>query len=80
MSKRDKRIERLRQNPQSVRFEEIETILEGLGFKRRQKGSHVVFSMGKFRTTVPIKKPFVKRTYVEDVLKLLDELLNELED
>lgn len=36
MSKREKAIAKLRQNPKNVRFEEIETILNRLGFVKRQ--------------------------------------------
>ena len=50
MTKRKKLIDRMRGNPQGIRFEEIETLLLGLGFvKRRGASSHVVF------TLVPIR-------------------------
>ena len=31
MTKRDKRIERMRQNPKAVRFEELDLVLDELG-------------------------------------------------
>ncbi len=47
MTKRDKLIERMRRNPRSIRFDEIETLLLSLGFVKRQKGSsHAVFTLG----------------------------------
>lgn len=75
MSKREKAIEKLRQNSKKVRFEEIETILIGIGFTMRQNGtSHAVFTYDKYRLTVPHRKPFVLSTYVKQVLAVIDEL------
>ena len=75
MSKKEKAIARLRQNPKNVRFEEIEKILLGLGFKKRQDGtSHATFTFGGHIVTVPKRKPFVKPKYVELVLVILDKI------
>lgn len=74
MSKHDKRIERLRQNPRNVRFEEIDVLLRALGFEGRQKGSHVTYTDGTHRITVPINKPFIKPIYVKLALQVIDEL------
>jgi hypothetical protein len=35
MTKKEKALARIRQNPKHVRFEELETILLRLGFKKR---------------------------------------------
>ena len=75
MTKREKQIERLRQNPKTVRFEEIDVILLGLGFEKRQRGtSHAVYTLGNQRLTVPFRKPFIKPVYVKLILDVLDEL------
>lgn len=75
MVKREKQIERLRQNPKTVRFEEIDTILLGLGFNKRQRGtSHAVYSLGNQRITIPFHKPFIKPVYVKLILDILDKL------
>jgi predicted RNA binding protein YcfA (HicA-like mRNA interferase family) len=74
VTKRDKRIERLRQNPRNVRFEELDTLLRALGFERRQQGSHVTYSDGSHQITVPIRKPFMKPIYIKFVLRMIDEL------
>ncbi len=75
MSKKEKAISKLRQNPKNIRFEEIETILIGLGFSKRQHGtSHATFTCGKLIITVPRQKPFVKPVYVKLLLEILDEL------
>ncbi len=81
MSKRKKAIERFRQNPKNVRFSEIETLLLGLGFKIRQKGtSHAYFTLGSHIIGVPVRKPFVKQKYVELMLQELDLLFAEDEE
>lgn len=75
MSKKEKALARLRQNPKHVRYEEIEKILLRLGFKKRQDGtSHATFTFGVHIVTVPKRKPFVKPKYVELVLELLDKI------
>lgn len=75
MSKREKAIAKLRQNPKNVRFEEIESILIGIGFTKRQEGtSHAVFTCGKHRLTVPHRKPFVLPVYIKQVLAEIDKI------
>jgi len=75
MSKKEKAIQKLRQNPKNVRFEEIEAILYGLGFIKRQKGSsHAIFTLGSHIIEVPFRKPFVKRIYVDLLLEELDKI------
>jgi len=78
MSKWEKRIAKIRQNPKHVRFEDIETILLGLGFSKRQEStSHAVFIYGVHRIIVPKPHgdPFVKEVYVKkDFLPMLEEL------
>jgi len=75
MSKREKAIAKIRQNPKNVRFEEIETILYRLGFVKRQDGtSHAIFTWGSHIIVVPKRKPFVKPKYVELLLDELDKI------
>jgi predicted RNA binding protein YcfA (HicA-like mRNA interferase family) len=74
MSRRDKQIERMRENPRNVRFDDIDAILRSLGFDSRQKGSHVVYTNGEYRITVPVNRPFIKPVYVKQLLRLLDEM------
>lgn len=80
MSKKEKALAKLRQNPKHVRFEEIERILLGLGFKKRQDGtSHAMFVLGKHILNIPKRKPFVKPKYIGLVLEVLDNM-EDLED
>ncbi len=75
MSKREKAIAKLRQNSKNVRFEEIESILIGIGFTKRQDGtSHAVFTYGRHRLTIPHRKPFVLSVYVKQVLAEIDKI------
>lgn len=75
MSKQDKIIQRLRQNPKNVRFEDVDVLLCGLGFEKRQRGSsHVVYTIsGKRPLVIPFRRPFILPVYVKQVLQLLDE-------
>jgi predicted RNA binding protein YcfA (HicA-like mRNA interferase family) len=80
MSKKDKALERLRQNPRNVRFEELATTLLSLGFVMKEggKGSHVVFKLsGQPPLTVPRNKPFIKPIYVKLALELIDSLADD---
>jgi hypothetical protein len=66
MSKKEKALEKLRQNPKHVRFEELETVLLRLGFQKRQAGtSHAMFTFGNHIINVPKRKPFVKPISVD---------------
>ena len=66
MSKKEKALLRLRQNPKNIRFDDIVTILLGLGFKKQQdSSSHARFTLGKYIIDVPRRKPFVKEVYVK---------------
>ena len=65
----------MRRNPNSVRFEEIDSLLMGLDFARRWKGSHVTYLRpGRRPITVPFRKPFVLAVYVKAILTLLEEM------
>jgi hypothetical protein len=83
MSKKEKAILKLRQNPKHVRFEDVEIILFRLGFEKRQDGtSHAIFTLDDHRIQVPKRKPFVKPIYVKLLLEELDKIqeLNDLEE
>lgn len=81
MSKRDKAIERLRQNPKTVRFEDIDSLLLSFGFEKRQKSSHATYILKNHRPiTIPFRKPFILPVYVKNVLQLLDEIDQLTED
>ena len=84
MSKWDKRLFKIRQNPKNVRFEDLEIILLRLGFKKRQEStSHVVFTLGHYRLIIPKShgSPFVKELYIKKYfLPMLEALDVNKED
>ena len=82
MSKKLKAIERLRQNPLNVRFDDLDKLLISLGFEKRNKsGSHFVYTIktikGTYRITVPFRKPFLLPVYVKNALQIIDDLLSD---
>ena len=75
MSKFEKLLERIKNNPKTVRFEEIEKILLRYGFKESQSGkgsSHYIFKKGKMRFTIPRHGQFVKEIYILQVIEALE--------
>ena len=65
MTKREKRLEKLRQNPKNVRPDELDAVLIGEGFViARQKGSHKRYDRGIHQLTVPQREPFLLDVYV----------------
>ncbi|MDP3973798.1 MAG: toxin HicA [Candidatus Daviesbacteria bacterium] len=76
MTKREKRVRKLFQNPKTVPFKELDRVLKDAGFKMRQPGSgssHSVYTKGEIQISVPFRRPFVKEVYVKRVLELLGE-------
>ncbi|MFW6097569.1 MAG: type II toxin-antitoxin system HicA family toxin [Chloroflexota bacterium] len=81
MSRKQKTLEKIRQNPGHVSFKDLDKLLTWYGFSCRQPGggsSHHIYKLkvsGRpFRITVPYHRPHVKRTYVQKVLNMIDEL------
>lgn len=78
MTKREKRLQKLRQNPRNVLFDELRQILEDHGFiLARVTGSHHIFvaEIGGhvWKLTIPFHKP-IKTTYVRTALNAIDEI------
>lgn len=81
MSKRKKRLERIRQNPNNVSLNDLRLVLEDYGFEYKQSvGSHYTFSYvlgGQTKLfVVPFRRP-VKPIYVKRALKLIDQIIEE---
>ena len=77
MSQWEKLLERIRNNPTTVTFEELDKILVRSGYEKRQYGggsSHYTFrKKGKLPLTIPKKSPYVKEEYVKLVIEALGE-------
>jgi hypothetical protein len=82
MSQRDKLLEKIRNNPRQVRFEDLDLLLKQYGFVCRQPrggSSHYVYSCGPVVITIARHKPHVHSKAVRQVLEFVDQLLNERE-
>ncbi|MCL6478100.1 MAG: toxin HicA [Peptococcaceae bacterium] len=70
-----KLLERIKRNPRTVRFEELDLVLRRAGFTRSQPGggsSHHIYRKGPHRLVVPFRQPYVLQTYVSRAIKLLE--------
>lgn len=81
MSKRQKRLQKIRQQPNDVSFEALRQVLEDYGlWLDRIAGSHYVFgyNLGEQELTfvIPFRK-CVKPIYVKNALQLIDQIINE---
>jgi predicted RNA binding protein YcfA (HicA-like mRNA interferase family) len=77
ITKKEKLLERIKNNPKTVKFEELDKILSDVGFVRRQPSggsSHYTYNLQDKILTVPYKRPYVKVIYVKTAIKLLEEL------
>lgn len=77
MSQLEKLLERIKNNPKTVTFAELDKILLRIGYERRQPGrgsSHYTYrKAGKMPLTIPKKSPYVKEEYVRLVIEALAE-------
>ncbi len=84
MSKRAKRLQRLRQNPRNVAFRDLQAVLEDYGFVLdRSDGSHHSF-VGKVGgedvlLTIPLAHP-LKPVYVKQALALIAQIEDEQDE
>ena len=79
MTKRDKRLQRIRRNPKNVSFEALRQVLEDHGFTlERVSGSHHMFRAASLDQVwvlnVPLRKPHVKLAYVLEALRAIDAI------
>ena len=74
MSRKDKLIDAIKNNPKNVRFQDLRKILESIGYTAvNNGGSHFVFTKDNaISLTIPYKKP-VKVVYVKQVIKIIEE-------
>jgi len=80
LSKLQKLLKRIKNNPKQVRFEELDKILSHYGFTRRQPGggsSHYIYTIGTVVITVPYHQPHIKAFYVERAMKILEEVIDD---
>ena len=73
MSKRDKQLQAMRNNPKNVKFETIRNILLRNGFTETVPSggsSHYTFSKGAYRITVVKDKP-VNSIYIKQAIRII---------
>lgn len=67
----------MRNNPRDWRIEDINALAKYFGFFMRQPGtSHITYSRGPLRLTIPSHKP-IKPIYVKKFIALIDEILQD---
>jgi hypothetical protein len=82
MSKKEKLVQKIRNNPKTVSFEDLDSVLTWYGFVKRSSSSgtsHVYYTLGVYQISVPYRRPHVKATYVRQVLDILDQIDEEQE-
>jgi predicted RNA binding protein YcfA (HicA-like mRNA interferase family) len=80
MTKREKRLQKIRQNPKNVSFEDLRQVMEDHGFiVDRSSGSHYQFRAAvgdrMWKLTIPFHRPHVKTPYVSKALRAIDEII-----
>ena len=80
MPTREKRLERARNNPKDVSFDDLRLILIDHGFEIRHGSNHdvAVLPGTPMKVTIPRRNP-VKRPYVEQALEFIDEIESKRE-
>lgn len=76
MSQKEKLIQKLKNNPNNVRFEVIQNLLLSLGFTENQPNtgsSHYTYVKGMNVITIPRHKP-LNKIYVKKVIKLIENM------
>jgi predicted RNA binding protein YcfA (HicA-like mRNA interferase family) len=75
LSRREKRLQKIRQNPKNVAFDDLHQLLQDYGFElRRVTGSHHIFeyTLGEERLKfiVPFGRP-VKSYYIKEAIRII---------
>ena len=76
MSKKEKLWEKIKNNPKTVRFEDIDKVLQDIGFKRRNPSggsSHYTYTMEDIILTIPYKRPHIKAVYIKNAIEIIDK-------
>lgn len=82
MSKAEKLLVKIRNNPKTVSFDDLDKVLLQIGFECRQPrsgSSHYVYTYGSFRLTVPYNRPYVKAFYVKQAIEFIELILQDEE-
>jgi len=82
MSKRKKRLEKIRQNPKSVRLQELDTVLQDFGFSPDfTAGSHTTYRHATgLRVTVAAHGQHVPAYIVKQAITVIDSVIETEDD
>lgn len=76
--KKDKLYEKIKNNPQNIKFIEITALLKHYGFiLERQKGSHKIYKRGEILVNIQKIKGEVKPYQTKQVILAIEESLRE---
>ena len=81
MSKHNKLLQKIRNNPTNVRFETIQKIMLYYGFIETTPvsgSSHYTYHKGIYRITIPKDIP-VNKIYIKKAIEIIDKLEEEKE-
>ena len=74
MSKRGKLLQKLKQSPNNVTFDQVRSLLESESFQlERISGSHHVFKKDDIIFVLPVHQNRVKIVYVKRVIEIIEE-------
>jgi len=75
MTKKQKLFEKIKNNPQNVRFSELKQLLLDENFiLDRISGSHHIFKREDIIFVIPMHKDLVKSVYVKRVIELIESI------
>jgi hypothetical protein len=78
MSKRDKLLGKMRNNPHGIRPEEAVQLLQYYGFEFRKSGNnHEVYKKGPLQVHVNTHRAYLHAKAVSDILQVLESILEE---
>ena len=82
MSQKDKLIAKLKSNPKTFTFEDAESLLRYLSYRRSNKGktsgSRIMFVSDEYKTKILLHKPHPRKELLEyQVKQLVDHLEQE---
>ena len=63
MTKKTKLLQKIKNNPKVVSFNDLDGLLSGYGFTSRTPrsgSSHRVYTLGRHQISVPYRRPYVK--------------------
>ncbi len=81
MGQKEKLIAKLKSNPKDFTFDEAESLLGYMTYRRSNKGrtsgSRVMFTSDKYRTKILLHKPHPRKELLEYQVKQLIDLLEQ---